>query len=198
MVEFDRPRGMLTEKDRKYLYHSVLPDKKQSKYERRKGARQRIENGLLDIPAVRWMPPKERRKLFDDLEPGGELYLALVSAVSVAKYACDDAGLPIEDLLEEGLQLGAQPARGDLTPPGENPHSPFDEPQRPMKTGRSKTLRDVNIDIEYEYADAYFPKKLRERYLSGSELNDDELLHLVKSDEFDDEVAEEIQIRRDD
>lgn len=198
MVEFDRPRGILTEKDRRYLHDNVLPDTKQAAYERREGARRRIRNGLKDLPAIRFLPPDERRKLFDDLEPSDDLYRALVSAVALTKYACDDAGFPVEELLEEGLRLGAQPTRGDLVEPGENPHSPFDNPAFPGETGRKKTLRGVNVEIEYEYADAYYPETLRKQFLEGEELNDDELLVLVKSDEFDDEVAAEIQARRDD
>lgn len=195
MAEYDRPRGILTEKDRRYLRDDVLPDSKQAKYERRKGTRRRIRSGLKDFPAIRFLPPEERRKVFRNMDAGDDLYRELSAAVAVIKYACDDAGLSIEDLLAEGVRLGSHPARGDLTPPGENPHSPFDDPQRPMKTGRIKALRDVNVDIEYEYSDSYFPAKLRERFLSGGELNDEELLVLVKSDEFDDEVAEEIQQR---
>jgi hypothetical protein len=195
MTEYDRPRGILTEKDRRYLRDDVLPDSKQAKYERRKGTRKRIRNGIRDFPTIRFLPPEERKKIFQDMEAGDELYRELSAAVAVIKYACDDADLSIEDLLAEGVRLGSHPTRGDLTPPGENPHSPFEDPQNPMKTGRFKTLRDVDVDIEYEYSDSYYPAKLRERFLSGGELNDEELLVLVKSDEFDDEVAEELQQR---
>lgn len=195
MVEYDRPRGILTEKDRRYLRDDVLPDSKQAKYERRKGTRRRIRSGLKDFPTIRFLPPEERRKIFADMEVGDDLYRELSAAVAVIKYACDDADLSIEDLLAEGLRLGSHPTRGDLTPPDKNPHSPSDDPQRPMETGHLKTVRGVDVDIDYEYSDSYFPAKLRERFLSGGELNDEELLILVKSDEFDDEVAEELQQR---
>lgn len=193
-MDKDRQRGIVTRKDRKYLVDQVLEGSRQLKYQRKKDVRERIKNGILDFPFIRFLPPKERREIFAKMQPGDDLYFAFAAAISVAKYACDDADLPFDELLEEGIELGTFPARGDLTDPDESPHFPGDK-GRLGKTGRMKILRDVDVEITYKYSNSYFPDQLRRRFLEGQDLTDEELLMLVKSDVFDEEVAEELQER---
>jgi hypothetical protein len=193
--EIERPRGILTPNDRRYLLDRDLPESRQGAYQQRKGARDRIKNGLLDISILQGLPREERRKIFEDMEQGGDLYWALLSAVVLAKGACDDAGLPLGPLLEQALEVYHRGATGEFDPYDDSEDSEkwqasFEE------TGHTKVLESVEVDIEYEYTDAYYSPRLRERFLEGQELTNQELLMLVNSDYFDEEAFEELQSRR--
>lgn len=185
MVDVDRGTGILTKKDRQYLRDLAMPDSRQAQYERKKGARQRIKSGLLDLPTIRFLPPEERRKLFGDMESGDDLYWALVNAVALAKHACDEAGLPIEDLLEEGLEIADFEPRNDLT----------DDLSEHELEQPTKVLTGIDIELEYEYADVYHPERLKERWEEGAELDDIEFRVLVESDVFDESDFQRLKDR---
>lgn len=187
MYDIDRTAGILTRKDRRYLYHDDLPESRQGKYERKKGCRERVVNGLLDLHFVRWFPPDERRKVFGDMDPGDNLYKALVAGVAVINHACDASGIPLGELLEDGIELGKTEPRGDLVDP---------EPAGWVKTGSGKTLDRVEVDITEHYRDAYFPKVLKKRWMDGDQVAQDELAALVRSDWFDEEAFAELERRR--
>lgn len=187
MYDIDRPAGILTRKDRRYLYHDQLPESRQGRYERKKGCRERVANGLRDFHFIRWLPPDERRKLYADMGTGSELYKSLVAAVSVVTQACDASSVPLEELLEDGIELGMTESRGDLAEP---------EVGGWVETGSGKQLDRVDVNVRKHYRDVYFPEVLKQRWLDGDQLTQDELASLVNSDWFDDEAYEELQRRR--
>jgi hypothetical protein len=115
--------------------------------------------------------------------------------VVLATSACEEARLPLTPLLEQALEVYYRGKIGEF-----DPYERSDEPKKMNmdleETGHAKILESVTVDIEYEYTDAYYPLKLRERFLEGQELTNQELLMLVNSDYFDEEAFEELQSRR--
>lgn len=185
----ERPRGILTEKDRRYLMDDVLPDSKQARYERKKGVQERIRNGILDFPYLRFMPPKERRGLFTDMDTHDELYWALKSIIGFAKYACDDAGIPVKKLLEDGLELGTFSARGDVSDPSD--HRPREETDGTQTTTR--VLDSVTVDIEYNFFDMYSPEEVKRRFENGENLSLGEIGTLVVNGHLDEEDLQKLE-----
>lgn len=71
----ERGRGMLTKKDREYLIATRQGGKfyegenaKQSRYERRKGLRSRIINGIIDFQLMAFLSIKDREKVEEELD----------------------------------------------------------------------------------------------------------------------------------
>ena len=74
--EFDRPRGMLTNTDRKYLWGGKEYKHEQTAINRRKDIRERFENGIFDLSNLKKLSERDRAKLFQAIEeqnsdPGG-------------------------------------------------------------------------------------------------------------------------------
>lgn len=65
---YDRPRGILTNDDRKLLRGKVEYKHKQQYSDRRRTIRQRIANGLIDFSTIRnLLQEKDRKRIFHDL-----------------------------------------------------------------------------------------------------------------------------------
>jgi hypothetical protein len=109
----DRPRGILSEADRKYLKN---PDEysKQAGYERRQAIIERVHEALYDFPLLLSRFDKESRaRAFSDIEPDNRedvidvlpsvfafLYLGIADTVEPADIAKDT----FEDAIADGIR----------------------------------------------------------------------------------------------
>lgn len=85
----DRPRGCLTERDRKYIL-GLSEVEEQSQYEReiRRDIRNRMWEGLLDLAFIPFLDDRDKKQIFDaedmtleETEAQSKAFLALIGAV---------------------------------------------------------------------------------------------------------------------
>lgn len=173
--KFNRDRGVLTEKDRRYLRNGELPESKQGRYDRKASARERIENSIIDFHDVRLMPKQERRKIFDDMEYDDQLYYGLIAMISFAIYGAKDAGISEETLLEDAAKLATH---GPRLPSGAEVS---DEDMEKHEDTSGRLLDDVTVNIERHWVDVMYPHQILERLRDGDDLDAEEIGVLLLS-----------------
>lgn len=177
----DRSPGILTQKDRMYLREEDIPESKQARYERRKGIRQRIKNGLLDFQEIWEMDRDERKKIVEEFEPRGDLYTSLVYLIAFADYCSRDGGYDFEEIVSGGVQYSTYE-------PDERRKDISD-----YESGEIRVLEDVNVDISRRFTQMPAPTQLYDQLMDGEHLSYRELSMLISSGELDEEGWNQLQ-----
>lgn len=102
----ERPRGILSPADRRFLRGEADLQSEQSVYDVRYRIRQRLRNALLDFSLLfECLDDRDREQVFDQREDGdGDLTEAIVDAVAVLALGTVDFEPSREVLFVEGLQ----------------------------------------------------------------------------------------------
>jgi hypothetical protein len=112
----------LTQNQREYLEASEEERKenlsRQKRYQRRKAIRQRVKNGLLDLPLVQeHLVDDEREQVFDELfaegEAGSDGFAALTAATALAFEGARQRGIPMEQFAKDGAKAAVSRDVGD-------------------------------------------------------------------------------------
>lgn len=168
LPDWDRAPGILTKQDRQYLRGEDEPDSKQARYQRKKGIRKRVSNGVLDFQDIWSMDEEERRKITDELYEKGELHKSLVSMMAFLRYCARDADHDLEWIVRGGV----------ITSMRNDGSAVIEENGR---TGTQDVLDDVTVDISIEYERTRTSESLLEMYREGDVLNGDQLGQLIGS-----------------
>jgi len=99
----DRPRGLLTPADRRFLQGDVTLGSEQSRYDAHYRIRNRLRNGLLDCPVVlRHLEASDRQQVFDPdddrIEP------AVVDAIAALYLGAGSLEADPRRLVEAGVR----------------------------------------------------------------------------------------------
>jgi len=98
----ERPRGVLSPADRRFLRGEADLQSDQSAYDARYRIRQRVRNALLDFSLLfESLDDRDREQVFDGDD---ELTAAIVDAVAFLYLGAANAAPPREMLFTEGLQ----------------------------------------------------------------------------------------------
>lgn len=164
-----RPRGILSEADRRYLMN---PDEysKQAGYERRQAIIQRIHEGLHDFPLlVSKLDEDSRAKAFEDgdLETKDHTINVLSSAFTFLYLGITDTVEP-SDLAKDGFE--------DIVADG----------IKQAYLQRGDSVRNVTVDIEVETGPPL------EEILDQDELGFIEIMQLIEAGELPAEEATEL------
>lgn len=143
--EWERPRGMLTDTDRRYLWDIVEYAHRQSVSERRSEIRERVVNGILDLFYLTTLEDRDQEMIIDELleEGSGEVYDAVSTLIEFLYLGFDKDLQEIEQIVSHGIH-GAEGG-------GSSPYE-----------GGVKEV-SVEIDIDWDW-DA---QAILERYESG-------------------------------
>ncbi|MDY6765422.1 MAG: hypothetical protein SV377_07055 [Halobacteria archaeon] len=109
----ERPRGIITPADRAFLRGEREFGHEQSRRNTRARIRKRIRNSILDFSVlVQHLDEKDREQIFDmdDLKDDerNEVTQGIIDALVFLYLGADDAGIPFELLLEEGVKRGEE------------------------------------------------------------------------------------------
>lgn len=179
--DWNRPPGILTKKDRQYLRGEEISENRQVRYERRKGIRNRVRNGLLDFQDIWEIDQDERRKIVDGFEPRADLYTSLVYLIAFADYCARDAGYDLEEIISGGIQYST--------------YEP-DERQRDIgeyDSGEIQVLEDVTVNIRRHFKSMPAPNQLYDQLMDGEHLSYRELSMLISSGVLDEEGWNQLQ-----
>lgn len=177
----DRPPGILTKKDRQYLRGEEVPKNKQTRYERRKGIRQRIKNGLLDFQEIWEMDREERRMVVDDFDPQADLYTSLVYLIAFADFCARDAGYEFEEIVSAGVQYSTYEPEERRKNIGE------------YESGEIQVLENVTVNIRRHFTQMSAPDQLYDQLMDGEHLSHRELSMLISSDILDEKGWKQLQ-----
>lgn len=177
----DRPPGILTKKDRQYLRGEEIPESKQARYERRKGIRQRIKNGLLDFQEIWEMDRGERRKVVENFDPQADLYTSLVYLIAFADFCAGDAGYEFEEIVSGGIQYSTYEPEERRKEVGE------------YESGEVHVLEDVTVNIRRHFTRLPAPNRLKDQLMRGEHLTQKELSILISSEVLDEEGWKRLQ-----
>ena len=158
----DRPRGILSGTDRKYLCGLKEYAQPQTDANRRQDIRERVVNGLEDFALLSlFLEREERIKVFEELgEEGTEE--AIASMVSFAYLGLEQDRPRFEECLERGIMAGANTSKL-------------------LRSAGRATDVAVSIDVKYDPD----PDKLYRRFQNGKDLTDAEIGVLVRSGRLD-------------
>lgn len=179
--KYERPKGILTEKDRLYLHREEEPTSKQARYSRKTGIRQRVKNGILDFQHLRWIEKKERQRIFNEIHENNLLYSSLEHMIAFARFGSHDTSLDFEELVAGGVRLSTHEPRVPAIDDDVRYAAPL------------RLLDHVDVDIETHFNEIPRPTTLRAKLEDGIELNRQELGHLIQSDEMDKRGWEQLQ-----
>lgn len=156
---YERPRGMLTDTDRKFLWGNVEYKHQNTGINRRKDIRGRVENGVLDLFYLTMLEDRDRERIFEELEANtdpGELRSAIAGLVHFLYLGLDGDLEWFEETLvhgignaeytlgKEGTRYGQAEVNADITVShGYN----VDEIESRYQAGRGNTLTPAEIGV---------------------------------------------------
>lgn len=167
--KYDRPRGLLTDTDRRFLWGIKEYEHEQTASHRRRQIRERVEHGILDLFYTTMLEEADRNQVFEALEEAesGSLESAVGSFIEFLYLGLDKDREAIENMVSHGI------------------HNAESEPGRygPYEGG----IKEVNVDIEVDFA--YDADEIYERYQSESayQLTPAEIGVLVREGMLDEE-----------
>jgi hypothetical protein len=100
--EFDRPRGIFTETDRRFMSGYKEYKHKQSRTNRRQNIRERIIHSLHDFRLFAWLDEDERNKIVREI-PAGELHDDIVSLLAFVYRGIGKDKKAIEQMVERAV-----------------------------------------------------------------------------------------------
>jgi hypothetical protein len=105
----ERPRGILSPADRRFLRDEADLASEQSVYDTRYRIRQRLRDALLDFPLLfAELDERDREQVFD----GEEMADAVVDAVAFLYLGAGACDAPTEALFTEGIRRGERQRTG--------------------------------------------------------------------------------------
>jgi hypothetical protein len=125
-----RDRGLFTTTDREFLLGIKQYDHEQSKINKRRDIRNRVQDGFIDLQLLERISNSDREKIFSQIE-SGELHESIARLIAFVYTGLDGNTAAIEQMIESGL---FKAERGDITGYG----------------GGAKDV-DVDIDLKFEY-----------------------------------------------
>lgn len=167
-LDEERPRGILTDKDRAYLLGEEIPDSKQARYQRREAIRERVANGILDFQFLWRMNPEERRESLSRIGQPGNLYTSLVNMTAFMRYCAMDGDFDLEEILSSGVQQSLYEDGSSVLDRGDDP----DE---------IAVLESATVSIDLKYRQMPTEEALLERFRDGNILGPRELSSIIGS-----------------
>ena len=178
----DRPRGVLSQRDREYLVgESDIEPKTQSERNVRGTIRERVKNALLDFTLLlHHLPPRDRKQIFDSPDRG--VRTGIADALGFLYHETEPTRHNFERLLQMGIDHGetAALAREGYSTPARNFRDYYNvDLQVEQVSGTVNppgTLKEIGKEIErgnagrltaaeiraffeyYAYADEFDPK----------------------------------------
>lgn len=146
--KYERPRGMLTDTDRKFLRGVVEYSHENTAINRRKDIRGRVENGILDLFYLTMLEDRDREKVFDALsstEPG-ELRSAVASLIQFIYLGLNGDDEWLEETLVHGIE-----------------NAEYDRGSDDELYGQTKVEADITVSKGYNV------EEIEERFRSGRE-----------------------------
>lgn len=115
MADADRPRGVLTPADRRFLRGDVTLGSEQSRYDAHYRIRNRVRNAVLDHSLLfEHLPERDRQQVFDPEDD--RLAEAVVDAVAFCYLGAASLDASPERLVAEGVRRGERRRRGPDAP----------------------------------------------------------------------------------
>jgi hypothetical protein len=162
-----RPRGILTDADRRYLWGLTEYASRQTESNRRGDIRGRVLNALLDLSYLSMLEDRDRDMILDELqeEHRGEIYSSIGTLIEFLYLGHDRDLQEIEEFVAHGIH-SAEGGRGS-----------------PYEGG----LKEVNVEIELDWD--WDAQEILERYRSGEgyQLTPAEIGILVREGHLDEE-----------
>jgi hypothetical protein len=173
--EFDRPRGIFTEVDRRFLSGFKEYEYKQSATNRRQGIRERIVHAFHDFRLFNWLSEREREKVFNEI-PAGGLHDDLVSLMAFV-YRGLGRDRDAVEAIEQIIQSAIFRVEGE-----ENP-----------RKGYYGGVADVSVEINLERG--YDAEEIYRRFERGDpeQLTPAEIGVLIRADMLDSEGIEQLK-----
>jgi hypothetical protein len=154
--EYERPRGILTDADRQFLWGLREYSHENTAISRRQAIRERVINGIFDLSYLAMITDRDQDRIFDEFEmdAGTEtLHNAITTLVGFLYVGHGKHTEPITEYVEHGIY-----------------NAEYDSGKAP----NTSTVKEVRaaIDIEFEYdADAIYEKyQERESRLTSAEI----------------------------
>lgn len=148
----ERPRGLLTDTDRQFMWGVKEYPHESTASNRRADIRERMENGLRDLFYLTMLSDRDRERILDDLkehgEPG-ELRSAIASLIQFLYIGLDAD----EDVLAETLAHGIGNAENELLPDD--------------KTYYSGASVEAGVDVEIDIKRGFDVDDIEERLRAG-------------------------------
>jgi len=116
--EHERPRGILTDTDRQFLWGVKEYDSKVTTSERRRAIRERVEHSLRDLSYLMKLEEFQREKVFDSLEGDtrtGELRSAVATLIQFLYHGLDGDIEWFEETIAHGISNAENDLRDDDT-----------------------------------------------------------------------------------
>lgn len=148
----ERPRGMLTDTDRQFMWGVKEYPHESTASNRRADIRERMENGLRDLFYLTMLSDRDRERILDDLEEHGEpgeLRSAIASLIQFLYIGLDAD----EEWFEETLAHGIGNAENELLPDD--------------KTYYSGASVEAGVDVEIDIKRGFDVDEIEERLRAG-------------------------------
>lgn len=115
MADVDRPRGILTPADRRFLRGDVTLGSEQSRYDARYRIRQRTRDALFDFPLLfDELADRDREQIFDGRTAG--LTDALADAIGFVYLGAASTDADSQRIVAEGVRRAERRLRGSDCP----------------------------------------------------------------------------------
>lgn len=110
---YERPRGMFTDTDRRYLWGAVDYAHRQTESVRRQDIRERAVNGIRDLLYLGMLQDRDRRMVFEELEEERDLRSAVTSLIEFLYVGLDGDLEWFEETLAHGISNAESKQRPD-------------------------------------------------------------------------------------
>lgn len=175
--EYERPRGIFTSVDRKFISGFKKYDHKQSENNRRNSIIERLVNSVCDFRLLSWLSTKERKKVFCEIDKG-QLHDCVVSLLAFVYRGIENDDEAIEQMVQTAI-FRVEAA---------------DDPREGYQGGVANVSVDINIEHGYDAEEIY------ERLQQGGprELTPTEIGVLVQSGKLNTDELEQFELGGDD
>lgn len=179
----ERPTGILTKKDRQWLYETKedndMYETEQGRRKRRSDAATRLRNGIIDFSVLMRVHPEQREELIERIGFGSQVDSAVREGVKDCiawLFECIQysPNIEFEDVLKDGVNKAYI---------------------------ENNTVEDKQGRLNYRYVDSvdinwdthHDPRALRQAFLQGEELDDADLGALVRMQVGTDRIRDQLQ-----
>lgn len=179
--KYDRPKGMLYDKDRQFLWGLKEYAHASSASDRRGGIRERVGNGILDLFYLTKLSERSRKRIFNNLEERGgarKLRESVAAFVQFLYLGLDGDRKWFEETIAHGISKAEHKLRDDDT------------------TYYSGGSADVGVNVDIEVTPPYDVDEIEERFRSGgaNSLTPTEVGVLVKAGRLDPDGLQELEM----
>lgn len=177
VAEFERPHGILTSTDRKYLSGFKQYQHRQSEANKRRDIRKRVVHAFHDFRLFNWLSDGERKKIFEAID-AGKLHEDLVSLLAFVYRGLDRDVEALEQIVEAAVfRVEAEDQSRDLYWGG---------------------ITEVSVDIDRQYG--YDAEDLHDRLQQGQgdELTPAEIGVMVRAGLLDEEDCAQLAVNPND